>query len=585
MRRLMNKTIPARFMPYLLTVAFLVGFLVASASGQDVRIHLPDGSWTDGTNAGTSKWMHVQYKGSYTTIANIAPYVPDGEPVYHRGIQARGPGLVHDESHQPDSHGWVWIVPPDETRPCTWWPLTLDKKVPTTQAPNRIPGLHVIAPGEVIPVFWDRKLFDPPPKWWADFVQREFLRSIDTDFLTNPRFRSLLATYGNEFGRWTTPAGDVTGDMFEVQTRWGDFFGGANPSGWFTPMRADDGLANWKYDGLLWLTAKYLLNGRRIEDWRYLMKSLIEVCAHGQVWTGPSRGMLRYEKSGDDRVHGVSIVGGNWKTSPAKNWVRGQITATALTSHPFAQEALRERMDWFRRTDPLTVWSGFWGARIGGVYLDGMFACYLRTGDRIYRAHAERAIRSWMTAPQLDEHRLVWLNRAAGGETTTPGFNAELAAAMGRWMDVGVCADLARVVPGDDRIKLEQVCASIWANGTDDVFIPRGQGPATWADIAAIPSNGLTPANLPVHQKTVRYRFYGSESYTAHASHVGYLVPMLRWWLGPNDPTYLAMRECLWAHIGGSWGYVPPLPLGQRNGRAGPGLYKTYAQVLLGAIR
>lgn len=443
-----------------------------------------------------------------------------GVPVYFERLEA------HDSIY---GQGWQTVIGPDDPyRKTHWWAGSMTS--------------HMIVPGEWIVVADHSFRWAPPAAAWADAVQAAISSEIDSGMLGMPRMAEALEQWGE-----AAPLG-----IAQVTRQWGKFFGGPNPKGWYeTTHLRGDGYSNEHYDDLLWLGLEYL-RSRRIEDWNFALRIAVAHAAGGIVHSTGSRwdGLPRYEKSGEDPVYGPRIVGGDNNPSHAKKWLRGLVLMEVLSGNPVLSKAVAERIARLERDTERAVWDGSWGARIGARHLDDLYVAWVRTGRGVFRTRAALAIGNWVRL--LDPQKGYWVNRGSPN-TTSPWMNAELAAAMLRWMAVGVAVD--------QREAVLDASVAIWAQGTDD----EGGG-----------------------IRSVRYRFFGPEASRGHLSLLGYMVPMLRALAREREAwseTYLAHRAFLAAHVGVSWGQPTTDPVTYRYAPQGSGHPKALKQCLAGALR
>lgn len=426
--------------------------------------------------------------------------------------------------------------------------------IPDDPAAYRRNGTNEILGFEAIPVLFPNDRWEAPTARDRARVMLELGQTTRfNEIRRQPRLVRLIQNFDDRFLPEKTPFGQT--DMGWQIRNYAYTFGGAPRVGWYNGVcpRGGDGFENWHYDALMWLALHYL-NEPRPDLYRFCFQQALAHACYGRSWQGPYAGFARYEKGG-------SYIGQNYSDHDwAKQWSGGLIVWHRLTGNPVLGMQVDLMREQLRKSDPNTVWKGYWGARIGSHYLEELLAHYMNNRESWLADKARHFIANCHAWRNPDG---TWPNLGNGGAAEeSPWMQTQLVTAIFRWREQVPAMD--EVFPLAD---LMRSGAAVWTLGST-------------REVAGRPM--------------LKYRFITTDVLAPSMHLTAFAVPMLRYMSSIDhdayDGLYDEVSSFVFNFAGTDMGGIvtgtptPIAELGYRFPREGPGWAKA-ARFYLEAAR
>lgn len=462
-------------------ILIILALLCVTLSGQTISIHTKDGIYKAEPFKGGTVAKPYDIGGGFVSI-DFGPGVgvligaPNGAEF--KTIVTDGPVIpTKGSTFLPD--GGMLYIPYD--------PLAFRG------------GRQEIKPWEVIAIYYPHSVGAVPDPKRVAAIKAGLMQTTNfAEIQRWPRLKKFLELHDDKHLPQNTPFGQT--DLGWLQRHWRYTTGGPDRVGWYNGVceGGHERFNNWHYDGLFWIGVNYLENPRAdLYDFGY--RQAVAHATGGRWWFGPNAGFARFEK-------GVNFVGDQTESvSWSKQWSAGLIVWQWITGDPLLRMQVDLMREQLRRSNPDTIWKGYWGARIGSHYLTELLHHYLdRREDWIAQkaAHFIRNCRAWRAED------LCWDNR--GSRTTeSPWMQTQLVTAIFKWIEQ--VPALKSEFPIDD---LMATGAAIWQKGH-------------------IRNNG---------KPMLKYRFRGFEQDAPSMHLTAFAVPMLRY-MAAHDPAFVGLHN------------------------------------------
>ena len=297
--------------------------------------------------------------------------------------------------------------------------------IPNNPMAYRQPFGNQIKGYETIPILFHNDAYRAPDAATIARTKLEFDQTTQlSKILKKPRLLKMLQTLDDRQQPVQTAFGDT--DMGWQIRNWQHTAGGKARIGWHNGVqpRGGGGYDNNHYNRLQYLLYSYL-NDPNQNLYEFGLRQIISHACQGRTWFGPKAGFRRYEKGND-------FIGQNFSdNSMDKQWSGDIISWYRMTNNPILGMQIDLMRAQLKRSNPDTVWQGFWGARVGARYLEELLIHYLHRREGWIVDKAAQFIANCLAWRDTD---YCWDNRGSP-VTESPWMQTQLVAAIFKWYE------------------------------------------------------------------------------------------------------------------------------------------------------